>query len=380
MSLPDRDLPESPPVPDNLPGPVIPASVVLPIPVPSNTVPINTLPVVLPPALPARWRSSLAQRISSRTTDILAIAVVLIGSLTLGRQILEWWRAEPPAILDAGPLAGLETEWGANQQGVELQFADSPIRLIRQEVTHSGPLEMLGLIQETCQKALLAAQPLELPPDQAERDMLQAVQDRHPEAEQPGAWQIHRLGSNMVMLVGVRFFPAAVQKSSPDHPALTPRVICWGLVFPGHSAGSWTGYTFIKNNSKSTQASQNPASGHVDDLDLGQVELPADCQRTVAVRSAGWNSLSGFQGPGTPAKWRTHFSRWLASHHWTPVEAWHEAKNSNSWSASFIQNQENNQDNTDQSNRVLIQFQFDASGQGSGLIHGLPGRAANPKP
>ncbi|MDB5391990.1 MAG: hypothetical protein JWM11_7636 [Planctomycetaceae bacterium] len=136
--------------------------------------------VFVPPPPPRRQPTSLARRISSRTTDLLAIAIVLVGSLALGRQVLEWWRAVAPPILDGGPLAGLETDMGGDGQPVELEFADSPFRLIRQTLSRSGPLEALGLVQEVCQKALLAAQPLELPPDQAERDMLHAIEGRQP--------------------------------------------------------------------------------------------------------------------------------------------------------------------------------------------------------
>ncbi|MDB5391989.1 MAG: hypothetical protein JWM11_7635 [Planctomycetaceae bacterium] len=180
----------------------------------------------------------------------------------------------------------------------------------------------------------------------------------------------------MVMLVGIRFFPAPTQKSNRQHATREPRVVCWGLVFPGHVAGAWTAYTFIKSNSKPNRLARNAITDRTAELDLSQVPLPEGCRRTVSVRGSDWNSLSGFQGTGSAADWRTHFSEWLASQGWAPVENWSSTEEIPSWSASFIRN---NEDATT-SNRILIQFRFDASGQGSGLIHGLPGPTANSKP
>jgi hypothetical protein len=276
-------------------------------------------------------------------------------------------------------MSGFETEWGKDDQPVELGFADSPIRLIRQTVTGAGQGSALGRVQEACQKALLTAALPELAVDQAELDLLRTVADQRPEVEQPGEWQIHRLGGNLPMLVGVRFFAGPTAKSDRAHSTRIRRVICWGLVFPARASGAWTAYTFIKSNPQTLPASRLALRDGRTDDDLIEVPLPSGCQRTVLVSQGGWNSLTGFQGSGVAADWQKHFSQWSADQGWATVEDWHSrdsVKEGLSWSASFI----SAADTSGNSNRILIQFQLDQSGYGTGLIHTLPGSVKNLQP
>src|SRR5262245_32349278 len=75
---------------------------------------------------------TLGRRISSRTTDLLAIAIVVAASLTLGRQMLTWWHEAPPAVLEMGPLEERAAEWGSDSRPVSLEFGNSPMRVMRQ--------------------------------------------------------------------------------------------------------------------------------------------------------------------------------------------------------------------------------------------------------
>ena len=38
----------------------------------------------------------VARRMISRTTDLIAIGIVVVASLSLGRQVLVWWHTAPP--------------------------------------------------------------------------------------------------------------------------------------------------------------------------------------------------------------------------------------------------------------------------------------------
>lgn len=349
------------------------------------------------PVAPGAAKSTLAKRISSRTTDLLAIAIVLVGSMALGRQVLSWWHEAPPAVLPPGILADLDTEWGAEDRPVELDFGTSPVRLIRQSVGSGGPVVALGVIQEACQKALIdAVEPIHAP-DPAELEMLRTVAKLQADVEQPGLWQIHRLGGNMVTLIGVRFFPnrdqtgpvlkatenghAMVENGASTTAGLIPRVICWGLTFPGRAPGSWITYTFIKkqrSESADPQAKSTAQTASVGDAGSGLIPLPENCRRTVFVSEGAWNSLLGFQGVGNAAAWRRHFSNWLISQKWTCVEDWVELPGTDGWSASFVHegelNQAEEQSNAFEEHRILIHLQVDSTGSGSGVIHSLPGR------
>src|SRR5262245_3978280 len=49
------------------------------------------------PGKPPTGFGDIARRMTSRTTDLIAIAIVAVASLTFGRQILHWWHTPPSA-------------------------------------------------------------------------------------------------------------------------------------------------------------------------------------------------------------------------------------------------------------------------------------------
>src|SRR5262245_59687596 len=74
--------------------------------------------------------ADVALRTTSRTTDLIAIAIVLVASLTLGRQVLRWWQAEPrspDAAADAGPAPAYEI----GSAPLLLEFGDIPLAMTR---------------------------------------------------------------------------------------------------------------------------------------------------------------------------------------------------------------------------------------------------------
>ncbi len=335
--------------------------------------PQKIVPEAAAPPKPAPSLQSLARRLSSRTTDLLAIAIVLIGGLTLGRQMLQWWHEDVPQVLDVGPLENLGTEWGANSQPVALEFGNSPMRMTRQLFTEGGSRTALDAVREQCQTALVTALPPEFPPDEAEREQLELFATRTPDVEQPGRWQLYTLGGGLVSVVGVRTFDAPSGNLDGASPSATRRVICWGLVFPGLSDGTWTAYTFVRRQGKGPQSPGSSSSSATSTgFDLSRWELPHGCQRTVLMQEAGQTGLMGFRGRLDPAGWQSHFDSWLQVRGWRQVDPWqHQA---GGWSSRFVSRE------AGRANESTIQIQFHPQGidQGVGLIHWLPGRESPP--
>ncbi|MDB5340100.1 MAG: hypothetical protein JWN70_5719 [Planctomycetaceae bacterium] len=324
-------------------------------------------PVSLP-SPPARSLRPLARLISSRTTDLLAIAVVLIGGLTLGRQMLTWWHEDVPAVLNMGPLENLGTEWGANSQPVAMEFGGSQIQLIRQQFDAGGPRVALDAVRNRCQEFLVnAAQPAS-PADPSELEQLESLRTLTPDIEQPGRWQLFTLGGGLVVVVGVKTFDGQTGNVDRASPSSTRRVICWGLVFPGLLRGMWTAYTFVRRQGDSSQPSTADSAG----FELARIGLPDGCQRTVLMQEAGQTGLLGFRGRLDPAAWQRHFDGRLQTRGWKQVVPWEQQ--SGGWSSRFV-SREAGRDNE---STIQIQFHLQNTDQGVGLIHWLPGRESSP--
>ena len=321
------------------------------------------------PSKPILSLQPLARRISSRTTDILAISIVLVGGLTLGRQMLKWWHEEVPQVLDVGPLENLGTEWGANSQPVALEFGQSPVRMTRQLFTVDDPRAALDAVRERCQEALVTARLPELPPDKAELEQLDVLATLTPDTEQPGNWQLFTLGGGFVSIVGVKTFDSQTGILDGASPSAVRRVICWGLVFPGLSDGTWTAYSFVRRQGGDLQTAGSPWPGSQPvGFQLSDMVLPSSCRRTVLMQEAGQTGVLGFRGRFDLVAWQSHFNSWLQESGWQPAEPWRQQ--AGGWSRRFVSREAGRANDS----TLQIQFHMQNTDQGVGLIHWLPGR------
>ncbi len=76
-----------------------------------------------------------AQRISQRTTDLIAIAIIGIGVLTVSGRLTEWWNTDsssaPSPAVSASQLAGPLLQWGKSESAVSLLAGEHPVRMER---------------------------------------------------------------------------------------------------------------------------------------------------------------------------------------------------------------------------------------------------------
>src|SRR5262249_9410637 len=114
--------------------------------------------------------ADVARRTTSRTTDLIAIAIVLVASLTLGRQVLRWWQAEPPAP-NAAAEAGPASAWEVGSAPLLLEFGDMPLAMTRQAIRGDEETAVDALVARCWDEAQRAGSPdREL--DQAEKRLL----------------------------------------------------------------------------------------------------------------------------------------------------------------------------------------------------------------
>jgi hypothetical protein len=285
----------------------------------------------------------------------LAISIVLVASLTLGRQILHWWHAEPPA-----PTAAVEAEisgpaWDDETQPLSLEFGDQPKVLTRQLVKGDQQVAVEALVrhcQATAETAVCPARE----PDDAEGRLLEKLAGLTPvEAaddrpgtdrvgEEGGDWQVYVIDERFTMVAAVRRFPAKLKETARGGI----RLVCWGMAMPvGERA--WTLYLFRESPSGSASPSGLP-----------NVPLPAGAQRNLSVRDERGGALIGFSGSGSARNWMTFYDDWFARQGWSKTDKW--SIGAESWSASYRRPQ------APQAGRVEIRFAVDHDGEMTGLL------------
>lgn len=271
-------------------------------------------PILIQPP-PPTVRTSLhrvARQISGRTTDLIAIAVVLIGGLTLGRQILIWWH-EDPLQLSTTPVVALpDPTWGANDRPVQMILGDSEWRLTRQTVSQGGEPAALEVLRTRCRDVLQRTPAPTAPPDQQTQQILKALKNISPEAEQPGDWRIYLLDQFPRMVLGVRDgqTEGAQQQS-------TSQVVCWGFVLTTGTR-DWSTSFFER-----LQTAEEPTKASVySDFQLAEITAPPGGRRILALAEANQGGLVHLMGPGPVAVWQAHLATSLKMRAWKPPLQW----------------------------------------------------------
>jgi hypothetical protein len=231
--------------------------------------------------------ATVSKRIASRTTDLIAIGVVLVGGLSMGRQIHEWWQAEPSVVALAGTADAI-SPWGTGEAPVDLQFGDYPLAIRRQIVTGDREAAISALI-EACRKSLEMDRQSILPASAAADRLLAHAAALSPVAESAGDWQIYRLEDRFSLVLGVRLSADGAQNESRGG---TKHLACWGLSAPLNET-TWTLYLFHPSATDSTNESGLP-----------EVPIPPEGRRILAIRGTDGGGLIGFSGTGIPKEWR----------------------------------------------------------------------------
>ena len=298
----------------------------------------------------------VARHISSRTTDLVAISIVLVASLTLGRQILHWWHAEAPS----SPAAAIEPAlagpaWDDETQPLSLEFGDLTMALTRQLVKGDQDVATEALVRPCREAAETAVCPSRGPND-AERLLLEKLSSLTPveesteksdtdaAAEKTGGWQVYVVDERFLMVAAVRWFP--------DDPKETARgglrLVCWGMAMPAGER-AWTLYMFWESSS----ASSSPSG-------LANVPLPPGAHRNLSVRDERGGLVLGFYGSGSAQKWMKFYDDWFARQGWSKREKW--STGAEAWSARFAPSQ------VSREGWVEIRFAADHDGNLTGLL------------
>lgn len=240
----------------------------------------------------------LARRISSRTTDLLAIGILIAGGLAVGGSLMTWWRSEPPvAIVPAAPAA----PW-SDPGGVELQFGQTPWSIRRESVT-AEPEAARDLLLERMRGAVAAASGVALPPpDEAELRLLAELRQWSPH-ETSSTGRLYVIGGPLLWMVGTSGANLAGSAEAAD------RVICWGLALP-QADESWTLYVIDRR-----------AAAHAAG-ESAEFPLPEGARRSLRIAGESGDELTCFSGAGPAGVWIGEFDLLLEKHGWTRTREW----------------------------------------------------------
>lgn len=255
-----------------------------------------------PPPSPRQPRdfADLARRISSRTTDLFAIALIVVVALTIGLQVTRWWRAEPPTAVggpaDAAPLALWDP---APSLTVDLQAGD----WILKRSTANGTAEAITAdAVEQARQIVASTQPAKLPPPTAaEEQWLAQLREWAPVSTTDNGGRVFALGGPWPWIV------ATIDSGAND----SARVVCWMFALP-QAEQSWTMYT-----ARHTAAGLAAADGF-------DVPLPMHVQRLLHARSEDGNGVTTFMSDGSLSKLKTDWDQQLTAAGWTRAGAWSE--------------------------------------------------------
>ena len=245
----------------------------------------------------------LARQIADWTTKGLFSALVIVGGLGFGRQVIRWWHDDETAPAAAGPMAPA-FELGGDP--VEIAAGDSPMVLGRQTVI-GDEAEAAKTLRARCLANLAAAAPMTPAPDAGEQKLLGRLAELEPSERLTQAdARLYEPAPGMPLVVGVRRFAAGHEDAATQATASKNRVVLWGLAAPRGEA-EWTLYEFRG----SPESVGEPGS---------TAPLPPDCRRIMALRDRRGAETVAFQGTGGCDAYRRFYQTWQIEH-WPQASA-----------------------------------------------------------
>lgn len=311
----------------------------------------------------------LARKLASRTTDLIALGLITIAALTIGRQISGWWNTDPTALDPLANLPASQPDWGSG--AVLLEFGDSPVAMHRELFRGEGEQAIERLIAVCLADAENAAPPPD-PPEPAERKMLDYLATLPPLIEAADGERVHFVPIPVPMAVASRDFghdsvSSGGSNRDNETSATGTRVVSWGVAMR-QGEQDWTLFVF---------RSGRTASAVTDGI---EIELPPGSRRTLALRGVSGEQFVGFAGAGPAAEWARHFDALAARQGWRVTVDWRTADGE--WTRGFeaVSDIESPGRSSDKRrSRIEMHFGPDRRGGVSGLIsvNPMPEQKAN---
>ncbi|HAA63205.1 MAG TPA: hypothetical protein DCE39_19955 [Planctomycetaceae bacterium] len=264
-----------------------------------------------------------------RATDLLAIGLLLVVGLAVGRQLTAWWN-EPglESTADADRVTGAGTAW---TEPDDLQLGELATTIHRRRLIGDREAAYRSLESSIRGTADSAGWP-ETDADEAEQQLLTVLADRRPHTDSgpsQATTSLHRLDGPLPMVVAVRRLLGQ------------RRVVGWGLA-TRTPQDEWVTWTFA-------------AAG---DVATEPVRLPTDCRRLLSVGDGDPERLVVFTGSPGPDGWWNHFERELHDNGWSTTSP--PARHRDGWTARWQH---------PSGRTVVISVRHDNSGRWHGMLN-----------
>jgi hypothetical protein len=320
----------------------------------------------------------LAKRIAGITSNFLFTAIVLVAGLGIGRQILQWWRADAPRQTSAPQNADFTGGLIDPSRLHVLQFGDQAWSMARREF-HGSREQAEKQLQRDCREQMAKAALPHDKPTEVQKGLLASLAKTSAiDADLPH-WQLFAPDrKNKLILIGVKpplnkltrhregeapaeplkisgLSAASSARQEPRPPELAQeedigaaQVVLWGMALPG-GKDAWSLLYFFPS-----------AEGGKAVPLLIDVPLPPKCRKMLSVQTVNGGQMVAFSGPGVPAGWRGHFEKEFAKGGWKPVFPWKNT--ASAWYAQY------RSQNPEKSCRVDVHLYPDDKGGMTGLM------------
>lgn len=275
-----------------------------------------------------------ARRISQRTTDLIAIAIVSIGILSVSGRLSEWWNTDPQAAsspaMSASQLAGPAVRWGNGESAVSLLAGEYPVRMERRILVGDQKRiddllrDRLINILETAPSRIADVAPAisdEKTPNLAtaefnsrEKRLVELLHDLLPIESRSGEWKLYRLDRTDNPVPGTFLIATRIARNNRK----TESLAAWAMAIP-RNARQWTSFVMTPTG---TGKSSNKFS----------VPVPEDARLLLSLRADSDDELAVFQRVGARrsdiSRWIREISDQLANAGWQQTRPWQQSGDS----------------------------------------------------
>lgn len=284
------------------------------------------------------------------TTKGLFSALVLVGGLGFGRQVIRWWRDDESAPAAARPPAPA-FESAAGGQPVEFAAGDSNLRFGRLSIA-GNQAQATNSLKALCRRDLATAAPWSPSADAEERELLSRLTAMEPAARlEKAEARLYEPAPGMPLVIGVRRVAGAQKGGSENATSWQDRVVLWGLAAPV-GPREWKLYLF---------GADSP--GATDERGWAP-PLPPDCRRIMGFRDRRGAETIAFQGTGGCDDYRRFYMAWQAKRA-TPMSGqWR--RTGSGWQVSLVR--ESSVEQADVPSSLAIHLAPGPLGGSTGLI------------
>ena len=255
--------------------------------------------------------AAVAKKVSGRTTDLLAIAVIGCGIFAVNGRLSDWWNTPPDSVLAQSEIVpevvGSKVAWPEMDIPVAMNLGDFPVRVERLMI--QGDLSKLEKIVFSRLESVLRAGRSRSLPHSGESKVARAATKLEglltkidPVRQDADAWQIYRLDEPGTPGFSSMFIGTQFQKGRP-------RIVTWAMAMPWRG-DEWKVFFF------------QPAQGS-----KTSVAIPSGAELTMSMQEPSGDELAAFEAVDDSASfesWQTFYTKTFGRDGWRNTRNWSE--------------------------------------------------------